>query len=154
MRPTADDPAPSPRSRRSAFLRGFFAIALLAPLAACATDQRYTQTELISIQSREFDAGFDATYDAALNALFDAGYMIGTSDKAAGFVSASRIAFGVAQLKIDAAGRRTAVRISTGDGGQQHVDQERIHEILNLIDRRLVADAAPPGAPPSQRPGR
>lgn len=133
-----------------------------AVLPACAgPDKQYTQTELSTLQSREFDASYEATYNAAVNALFDAGYVIRSSDKDAGFVAASRMGgsawsgyhyYGV-QVKIDAAGRRTSVRISTTDGGgQQKVDKEPIDELLNLIERRLVGDLTSPSPPGTAPP--
>ncbi len=129
---------------------------LAASASGCATDKQYSQTELTTLQSREFDAPYETTYTAAVNALFDAGYIIRSSDKDAGFVAATRItgdawagmAFQGAQVKIDAAGRRTSVRIGTTDGmGQQRVNKKQIDELLNLIDRRLVGDLTTPPAP-------
>jgi hypothetical protein len=132
-------------------------------LCACAADKQYSQTELSTLQSREFDAPFEATYTAAINALFDAGYVIRSSDKDAGFVAASRLhgggmagqGFGAAQVKIDSAGRRTNVRVSTTDGhGQQRVDKAVIDELLDLIERRLVGDLTTPQVgPPAGAPG-
>lgn len=140
--------------------QGGIRIALWLPtimLVACAADKQYSQTELSALQSREFDASYDATYTAAINALFDAGYIIRSSDKDAGFVAAARTAgeafsgyshHGV-QVKIDAAGRRTNVRVGTTDGmGQQKVNKEVIDELLNLIDRRLVGDLTQPAPKP------
>jgi hypothetical protein len=131
-------------------------------LPGCAADKHYSQTELTTLQSREFDAAYDRTYEAAINALFDAGYVIRSSDKDAGFVSASRVggdswsgyAHQVAQVKLAAAGPRTAVRISTTDGTQQRLDKKQIDELLNLIDRRLIADTGVPAAAAPRGPGR
>ena len=137
------------------------AIAVLAVLlAGCQADQHYSQTELTTLQSREFDASFEATYNAAINALFDTGYIIRSSDRDAGFVAASRVTgdgwagyqFQGAQVKVEAAGPRTSVRVSTTDGmGQQRVNKGQVDELLNMIDRRLVGDLT--GAPPAAGPG-
>jgi hypothetical protein len=132
----------------------------LCLLPGCASDKHFSQTELTTLQSREFDASYEATYTAAVNALFDAGYTIGSSDKDAGFVAASRTtrdawsgyAFQGAQVKVDAAGRRTSVRVSTSDGmGQQKVNKKQIDELLNLIDRRLVGDLSTGAVAPPDR---
>ena len=132
-------------------------IACAAALTACQVDQKYSQTQLEALQTREFAANIDATFDAAVNALFDAGYTIRSSDKRGGFLSASRQGFdawrgytqGVVQLKIEGAGNgRSSVRISTTDGGQQRVNKEQIDELLNLIDRRLVSGGPAPGGRP------
>ena len=122
-----------------------------AALAACQVDQKYSQTQLEALQTREYTANIDATFDAAVNALFDAGYTIRSSDKRGGFLSAARHGFdawrgyteGVVQIKVEGAGNgRTSVRISTTDGGQQRVNKEQIDELLDLIDRRLVSGGA------------
>jgi hypothetical protein len=128
-------------------------------LAGCQADKHYSQTELTTLQSREFDAPYEATYTAAVNALFDAGYIIRSSDKDAGFVAATRtvsdawagVSFQGAQVKIDDAGSRTSVRVGTTDGmGQQRMNKKQIDELLNLINRRLIGDLTtpqPPAAP-------
>jgi hypothetical protein len=135
----------------------FLAAALLS---GCQTDKHYSQTELTALQSREFDAPYESTYTAVVNALFDAGYIVRSSDKDAGFIAAYRASGDAwagmvsqsAQIKIDAAGRRTSVRVSTTDGaGQQRVNKKQIDELLNLIDRRLVGDLTTP-SPAAQAP--
>lgn len=136
---------------------GRFLAAVLAAafLCGCQVDQKYSQTELSALQTREYTATLDATFDAVVNALFDSGYVIRSSDKRGGFVSASRVQgdawsgyhAGMVQVKIEGAGAgRTSVRISTTDGGQQHVNKEQIDELLNLIDRRLLTSSAPVAA--------
>ena len=136
-------------------LPAVLAAALLAAaaLSACQADQKYSQTQLAALQTREFDAGFDATFNATVDALFDAGYVIRSSDKRGGFVSAGRTsgnswsgyAFGAVQIKVESAGpRRTSVRISTTDGSQQHVDTKAINELMVLIEQRLLATTPPP----------
>lgn len=127
-------------------------------LGGCAADKSYSQTELDALQSREFDATFDRTFDATVEALFDAGYFVQTSDKRGGVLTASRTSgggwsapvHGHVQIKLDSAGRRTSVRVSTSVHGQQRVDKQQIDELLNLIDRRLTgmpsAKAAKGGA--------
>ena len=142
--------------------------ALLLGLAlcaqGCASDKSYSQTELTTLQSRDFDASYEATYSAAINALFDAGYVIRSSDKDAGFVAASRtqgdswsgFQFHGVQVKISPSGSRTSVRIGNTDGaGQQKVNKEIIDELLDLVDRRLVGDLTAPtttGTPVSGQP--
>ncbi len=137
-----------------------FSSLLAAALPGCAPDKHYSQTELTTLQSREFDAAYETTYTAAVNALFDAGYVIRSSDKDAGFVSASRVTgdrwtpytFQGVQVKIDPAGRRTSVRVSVTDGmGQQQVDKKQIDQLLNLIDRRLVGDLTTTAIGPPDR---
>ncbi len=150
----------TPRTRAATCALHFvvctFSCFLTTSPSGCASDKQYSQTELTTLQSREFDASYEVTYTAAVNALFDSGYIIRSSDKDAGFVAASRTAgdawagyaFQGVQMKVDAAGRRTAVRISTTDGmGQQKVNKRQIDELLNLIDRRLVGDLTAPAAP-------
>jgi hypothetical protein len=121
-------------------------------LLGCQADQRLSQTELTALQTHEFEASFDATFDAAINAIFDAGYTIRASDKRAGFLSATRSSNdawrgptpSVVQLKVENAGeRRTSVRISTTDGGQQHLNKKQIDELFDLIDRRLLSGHHP-----------
>jgi hypothetical protein len=113
-----------------------------AGLTACAVDQKYSQTELNALESREFDADFDRTYDAAIGAMFDFGYRISTSDKRAGFIQA-----GVVQMKVDRAdARRTSVRVSTSSYGQVRVDKDLINKVLNRIDQRLTASSPPTGS--------
>jgi hypothetical protein len=133
----------------------FLAIVLAAALAACQADQKYSQTELSALQTREYDASFETTFDAAVNAMFDGGYVIRSSDRRGGFLSASKSHFDawrgyaseVVQIKVEGAGHgRTSVRVSTTDGGQQHVNKEQIDEVLNLIDQRLVSGTALPEA--------
>lgn len=142
---------------RHALIASVLASILAAGPYGCAADKKYSQTELTALQSREFDAPYESTYTAVVNALFDAGYVIRSSDKDAGFLAASRmtgdpwggLVSQSAQVKIDAAGRRTAVRVSTTDGmGQQRVNKTQIDELLNLIDRRLVGDLTTPAVGP------
>lgn len=142
------------RGRAGALAHALLIVLALGP-QGCASDKAYSQTELTTLQSREFDASYESTYSAAINALFDAGYTIRSSDKDAGFVAASRargdawagFRFNGVQVKIDSAGPRTSVRISTTDGmGQQSVDKEQIDELLDLIQRRLIGDLSAPGA--------
>jgi hypothetical protein len=131
------------------------AVVLLGLLAGCQVDQQYSQTELSALQTREFDAPFDATFDAVINAVFDAGYTVRSSDKRAGFLSASRASFdawrgympAVVQIKVEAAGPRTSVRISTTDGGQQRVNKKQLDEMFTLISRRLVSGSTPGARP-------
>jgi len=113
---------------------------MLAAITGCAVDQKYSQTELNALQTREFDYPFDATFDATVGVLFDRGYTILTCDKRAGLLSAGNGHNASVQIKLDQAGpRRTSVRISTVYGGQARVDKDKIDEFLNLIDRRLTA---------------
>jgi hypothetical protein len=115
---------------------------LLAAIPGCAVDQKYSQTELNALQTREFDYPFDPTFDATVGVLFDRGYTILTCDKRAGLLSAGN-GHGSVQIKLDQAGpRRTSVRVSTVYGGQARVDKAKIDEFLNLIDRRLTTGPA------------
>ncbi len=126
---------------------GFAFIVIAGVLSGCAADEKYSQTQLNALQTREFDAGFDRTFDATVAALFDLGYTVRTSDKRGGLITAGRMAGNMwsgmhddgAQIKLDQSGRRTAVRVSTVKHGQTRVDKERIDELLNQIDRVLVA---------------
>ena len=133
---------------RTLLLAGLLAFAP-AWLGACAVDRKYSQTELDSIQTREYDAAYDRTFDAAIAALFDAGYVVSASDKRGGFVSAVRYgsgAVGGVQVKIDSVNAgRTTVRISTTDGGQARVDKKRVDEIAGLIGSRLLFTPPPRG---------
>jgi hypothetical protein len=115
---------------------------VLAPAPGCGVDQKYSQTELNALQTREFDYAFDPTFDATVGALFDLGYTIHTCDKRAGLVAAG-IGHGVSvQIKLDQAdSRRTSVRVSTISGGQARVDKAKIEEVLNTIDRRLTTSS-------------
>lgn len=141
---------PLPRTLRAGLLvSALFSMAAI--VTGCAADKQYSQTELATLQSREFEASYEATYNAAINALFDAGYTIRSSDRDAGFVAASRtqgnawsgFQFHGVQVKIGPAGSRTTVRISNTDGmGQQQVNKEVIDELLDLIARRLIGEPA------------
>lgn len=143
-------------------------MAAIGQSGGCAADRQYTQTELNTLQSRDFDASYETAYTATINALFDGGYIIRSSDKDAGFIAASRtqgngwsgFQFQGVQVKVGAAGRRTSVRISNTDGmGQQQVNKEVIDELFNLIERRLVGDltgsaTTPPGQAQPKDSGR
>ncbi len=126
------------------------ALACLAAVIApgCnGVDKKYSQTELNALQTREFNYNFDQTFDSAVGALFDLGYTVYTSDKRAGLLGA-RAGSQSVQLKLDPAGEgRTSVRVSTSSGGQAHVDKGRIDDVLNTIDRRLIASPAKAGKP-------
>ena len=131
-------------------------LAMAGPIA-CQVDQKYSQTELTALQTREFPATYDATFDAAINALFDAGYTIRSSDKRGGFLSAFRSSVdtwrgpmsAVVQFKIESAGpQASTIRISTTDGGQQRINKQQLDELFNLIERRLGSAAAPYGGRP------
>lgn len=116
--------------------------ALAAGLGGCVADQKYSQTELNALESREFDADFDRTFDAAIGTMFDLGFSIRASDKRAGFIQA-----GAVQMKVDPTGsRRTSVRVSTSSFGQVRVNKELIDRILTRIDQRLTASEAPKGS--------
>jgi type IV pilus biogenesis protein CpaD/CtpE len=143
------------RALRPSSVGAIAAVAACATLlaAGCAHDKVYSQAELNAIQTRDFDADFDHAYDAAIGALFDASYTVNSSDKRGGLLTAHRrsgdtwagFSSSEVQVKLTADGpRRTSIRVSTGEHGQQRVDKARIDEILNLIDRRLTA--APPAA--------
>lgn len=110
----------------------------------CAADRHYSQTELNALETREFAAGYDRTFDATVGALFDLGYLIRTSDKRGGVITA-----GAVQLKLDQVDRtRTLVRVSTSSRGQVRVDKETIDKVLQQIDRRLVTGDGVPPEPP------
>ncbi|MBS0189442.1 MAG: hypothetical protein JSS51_15370 [Planctomycetes bacterium] len=117
--------------------------AALCPLGCETVDERYSQTALNALQTREFDYPFDPTFDATVGALFDLGYTIRSSDKRGGFLSAVG-APGLVQIKLDQLGpSRTSVRVSTGASGQTRVDKKLIDQILNTIDRRLTTSNVP-----------
>lgn len=120
---------------------------LLVATGGCEVDQKYSQTELNAIQTREYDYGYDATFDATVGALFDLGYTVTTSDKRGGLLAA--YGHGGVQIKLDQAGpHRTSVRVSTVAYGQSRVDKGRIDELQRTIERRLTGWApAPPPAP-------
>ncbi len=154
-------PAPAPRIASTMLLMAAVTAPMVGP-TGCATDKQYSQTELATLQSRDFDASYESTYSATINALFDAGYIIRSSDKDAGFVAASRTQgnswsgyqFHGVQVKISPAGSRTNVRVSNTDGmGQQKVNKEIIDELLDLVERRLLGDlTSPPSAASTSTP--
>ena len=115
-----------------------------APLGGCSTDKSYSATELQALQTREFDAGMDATFDAAVGTCFDLGFNIDHSDKRAGFLSASQYHGPGAwsgptveriQAKLDsAAPNRTSVRLNTISNGQTRVNEKLISEFFAQME--------------------
>src|ERR1041385_6471703 len=95
------------------------ALALLASLKpGCQVDQKYSQTELNALQTREFDAPYDRAFDAAVGSLFDLGYTVLTSDKRGGLLRAAGNR-GSVQVKLDQLGAgRTSIRVSTLEHGR------------------------------------
>ncbi|MFQ5845993.1 MAG: hypothetical protein ACE5JG_13500, partial [Planctomycetota bacterium] len=78
-------------------MRGPIPAVLLMPvlgLGACATPgtspERFSQTQLNDIETREVEAGLDETFTAASHALFDAGYTIAMSDRQGGLLTGVR----------------------------------------------------------------
>src|SRR5262245_9046796 len=137
-----------------AILSGAAMLLAAGALGSCAAEEKYSQTQMSALQSRTFDAPYEATYNACVAALFDSNYVIATSDKRGGLLTASRNAFDAwsgpttngVQIKLDAAGAsRTDVGISTHMGGQAHVDKKTIEQLQTLIERRLLEK--PAGAP-------
>jgi len=108
--------------------------------AGCAADQKYSQTELNALETREFDASFERTFDAVVAVMIDTGRTIYTSDKRGGLIGASGMQIKVEQL----APSRTSVRVSTSAGGQIRVDKQAIDDVLHRVDRRLTSDSKPP----------
>src|SRR3954468_21114994 len=128
------------------------ACGLPAAGGGCEVDQKYSQTGVNALQTREYDYGYDQTFDATVGSLFDLGYTITTSDKRGGLLAGHGPHGGV-QVKLDqAGGRRTSVRISTTGYGQSRVDKPRIDELQRAIDRRLTGWAAPPSPPSAPAP--
>ncbi len=126
-----------------------------AYIGACASQPKYTQAQLNSIETREVDASFDETYSAAANAIFDAGYTIAMSDRASGLItgeagkdnSSARIwvspAIADSQFRISMQiraidGRRTSVRIKTSTNGEPVVDKKAIDKIWTLMQRQVL----------------
>lgn len=135
-----------------------FVSALLAAatLSGCATPEpKLTQAQMNAIETREVDATMDQTYKAAASALFDAGYTIAMSDRAAGLLtgergidrSADRM-WGNANIQdtkirmsmqiTENDPRRCSVRIKTSINGESRTDKKSIDEVWVLMQRQVL----------------
>jgi hypothetical protein len=139
-------------------LRAVVAVALLAAsalaLPGCATQPKYSQAQLNAIEVRIVEASFDDTYTAAANALFDAGYIIGMSDKDAGLITGGQtrmLGFWEAMAAdapyqslvmsiqiVEESENRCRVRVKTQISGITVVNREAVDAIWVLMQRQVL----------------
>ncbi len=137
-------------------------IALL--LSGCGTSSnlaKYSQAQLTAITTREVDAGYDATFKAALDALFDSGYTITTSDKSGGIITGAkgidqssarfwvspsiqdtRLRLSVLLQSMEAT--RTSVRVSMSKNDVPYVDEKAVDGFWKLMQRQVMMKQPPP----------
>jgi hypothetical protein len=149
--------------RKSACCVSVTTMALLWFGAGCEstnTPSKYTQAQLNAIETREVDANFSDTFSAASSALFDAGYTIAMSDKAAGLLtgeaakdqSAARIwvspyvqdtKFRLSMQIREIGPRLTSVRVKGSVNGEPTVDKKAIDAIWTLMQRQVMMKDPP-----------
>ena len=129
--------------------------AVLCAIAAGCGGQKLTQAQLNAIETREVEAGLEATFAAATGALFDAGYTIAMSDRQAGLLTGQKgkdrtfdrimwsPSIGDDRFNISISMRsmgdnRTAVRVKTSVNGEPKVDKKAIDQIWNLMQRQVL----------------
>ena len=131
-------------------------------LCGCMGPQ-LSQAQLNAIETREIDAGMDATFTAASGALFDAGYTVSMSDRQAGLLTGSKAKDRTAdrlwwgegvhdtqytlsiQMRPDGK-NHTTVRIKTSVNGESVVNKQAIDQVWLLIQRQVLMTAPTAGA--------
>lgn len=136
----------------------FLVLASLLTLPACAPKSnlhRFSQAQLSAITMREVDADLTAAYRAAVDAVFDLGFTISSSDSEGGVLTASRkidrtteriwvypyindTEYAVSILFREVDPRRTSIRVSLSINGEAQVDQEWIGEFWRLMRRQVL----------------
>ncbi|MHC4548165.1 MAG: hotdog family protein [Planctomycetota bacterium] len=140
------------------------ALLLLGLAAAGCTTGRpsshYTPAQLAAIETREVNAGFDATFRAAAEALFDAGYTVALSDRKGGLLTGSRrtqpgegtVAWSpvfrgdlvhVSVLVRQVAPERCTVRLKLSVKGQARVHERMIDRLWVLMQRQVLMKEPP-----------
>lgn len=125
-------------------------------IAGCQTAPPLTQAQITALETREVDAPADEAYAAAASALFDAGYTIAMSDKAAGLLTGRQAR---ERLGFVGYGRRaariqteytisvmlrpidedsTAVRIKTSVDGEPVINRGAIDQFWLLMQRQVL----------------
>ena len=136
----------------------FLVLASLLALPACAPKSnlhRFSQAQLSAITMREVDAELTAAYRAAVDAVFDLGFTISSSDSEGGVLTASRkidrtaeriwvypyindTEYAVSVLFREIDGSRTSIRVSLSINGEAQVDEKWISEFWRLMRRQVL----------------
>lgn len=145
-------------------------VAFGAFIAGCGGPQ-LSQAQLNAIETRQLDAGMDASFTAASGALFDAGYTVAMSDRHGGLITGTkakdrtqdRLWWGEGihdtqytlsiQMRPDGE-NRTTVRIKTAVNGELVVDKQAIDQVWVLMQRQVLMTQANAGDPPAGSAGR
>ena len=140
---------------------------------------RYSQAQLSALTMREVDAGLDATYRAAVEAVFDLGFTVSSSDSGGGVLTASRkidrtteriwiypyindTEYAVSILLREVDSTRTSVRVSLSINGEAQVDEKWVGEFWRLMKRQVLmkepgavleGQPRPDSAATAERPG-
>jgi hypothetical protein len=131
---------------------------------------KYSQAQLNAIETREVEASFNECYSAASNALFDAGYTIGMSDREGGLLTGTKrdskqserlwissfiedTAFVVSMQVREVEPSLCTVRVKTSVNGEPVVNIKAIDEMWVLMQRQVLmkepAAAAAGGSSPT-----
>jgi len=141
-------------------LAAMLSVGSMLLLSACQTAPTYSQAALNAIETRNVDASTEDTFSAASGALFDSGYTIAMSDRAAGLLTGSRakdnsstrrfwnpavedvrFLLSVQIRSVDS--KRSVVRIKTSVNGEPTVDKEAIDKIWVLMQRQVLMTELP-----------
>lgn len=134
-------------------------LALTLLISGCASQKKYTQAQMNAIEVRIVDANFDETFNAATNALFDAGYIIGMSDKDAGLLTGSQVrtlgfwesfaaespyqSMVMTLQVIEESDTRCRVRVKLALNGVTTVNEKVVDQIWVLMQRQVLMSAPP-----------
>lgn len=136
----------------------FVVLAVCLVLAACAPKSnlhRFSQAQLSALTMREVDADLDATYRAAVEAVFDLGFTVASSDSAGGVLTATRkidrtneriwiypyindTEYAVSILFRTIDPTRTSIRVSLSINGEAQVDEKWVGEFWRLMKRQVL----------------
>jgi len=154
-------------------LRLIFTILAVGLILAggCSSRQKassFSQAQLNAIETREVEAGMEATFSAASGAMFDAGYTIAMSDRAAGLLTGKKATDNTASRVWVSASIRdeefvmsvqirsitpqlSAVRLKTSINGESIVEKEAIDAFWTLMQRQVLMKAPPAPEAPSAK---
>lgn len=142
-------------NRKAQIIAGSVFALIAIACGATGNIHKYTQAQLNSITTREVEADFDKTFKAAVDAMFDSGYIVATSDRNGGIITGTKkddrsserfwisgaipdTQFQVSVLLREIDKGNTSVRLSMALNGEPNVDEPWIDNYWRLMKRQVM----------------